>query len=128
MNSIIRTHVTDNPDGQILDAALARFGAYLDSEAASLERLLALVGYGYAGRDLAALLDLHLDPGATLHDVRGLLEHALSTLELLAARTGAIPTDFASEAVVPSDFDAWVRWSCARLADICATLRYAIFV
>lgn len=128
MNSIIRTHVMPVPNGQLLDAALARFGAYLDAEAESLEKLLALAGHDTAGGDLADLLDLHLDPGATLEDVRALLEHALKTLETLAARTGAIPTGFAPEAVIPPDFDAWVCWSCARLADICATLRHAVVV
>ncbi|WP_417480591.1 hypothetical protein [Maricaulis maris] len=126
MNSIIRTHVADVPHGQILDAALVRFGAYLDAEAESLEKLLALAGHVDVEKYLADLLDLHLEPGATLQDVRALLENALKTLETLAVRTRAIPTDFAPEAVVPPDFDAWVRWSGARLADICATLRHAV--
>lgn len=126
MNSIVFTHVFA-PDGlPSLDTALDRLGAYLDAELGSLEDLLDIAGHEDAIDDIGALHRLHLDSDAAPKDVRRLLEGALVPLERLHERVETIPLDGALTGAAPSDFDAWVCWSGARLKDILATLRRAL--
>ena len=125
MNSILLTHVTPAMGEARLHTALSCLGTYLDNEVASLEAILALGGQKTAIDDIRALHTLHLDPDATASEVRQLLAHAHAALERLMARVHAIPLEAAFERA-PSDFDAWHRWSGARLQDISTTLSDAI--
>ena len=69
---------------------------------------------------------LHLENGATRGDVQLLLQGAVPPLERLLYRVQTIPLEGPFAERVPSDFDAWVRWSGARLEDILASLRHAM--
>ncbi|TDL79619.1 hypothetical protein E2L08_08400 [Palleronia sediminis] len=125
MNSIIFTKVPVQTGETLLHAALARLGAYLDTELGSLETLLQLTGRETAGADIQALHALHLGAHATAADIHHLLTCAqTSLLRLLDVVQTISPR--ASFERAPSDIDAWLRWSGARLQDICATLSRAI--
>lgn len=126
MNSIILTHVAATSRELLLDAALSRLGAYIDAEAGSLEDFLALTGEEAAIHDILVLRDLHLDAGATPADIRQLLARAGKALERLLDRVREIPFEAAFIEQAPSDFDAWHRWTGARLQDISTTLSRAL--
>ncbi|WP_101069161.1 hypothetical protein [Roseovarius salinarum] len=127
MNSIIRTHVLTPVHGAfLLEAALDRLGAWLDTELGSLENLLDITGHAKAAGDIAALRGLHLNATSTPTDVRRLLEAARSSLARLLDRVRTIPANAEFGWWLPSDFDAWVCWSGARLEDIIKTLQNAL--
>lgn len=123
MNSIIPTPVAASARGELpLDAALFRLGAWLDAEMAALEGLLDVSGRGDAHDDLVALWGMHLDPACTPMDTRRLLEDAHASLARLLERVRNVSSDYVSDARAPADFDAWLRWSGARLQEIVDTL------
>lgn len=126
MNSLVLTHVADTSTELCLDAALARLGAYIDEEAASLSNLLRLTGNEVAIDVINTLHTLHLEAGATEVDIRQLLAHAHKTLGLLADHVGKVPLEASCLEHAPVDFSAWYRWSGARLQDITATLYRAV--
>lgn len=126
MNSIVLTHVADSSNEHRLDAALARLGAYIDEEAASLSGLLRLTGNEAATSYINALHTLHLHAGATEVDIRQLLAHAHKTLGLLSDHVEKIPFQASCLEQAPADFSAWYRWSGARLQDISTTLYQAL--
>lgn len=125
MNSIVLTQVPAQTGETLLHTALARLGAYLDTESGSLETLLELTGRETAGPDIQALHALHLGPYATAADVHQLLKCAQTSLLRLLDVMQTIPPHASFERA-PSDIDAWIRWSGARLQDICTTLSRAI--
>lgn len=55
-----------------------------------------------------------------------MLAGAVAPLERLLERVRSIPFEGPLAGQAPSDFDAWVCWSGARLEDIIATVRYAL--
>ncbi|WP_305972537.1 MULTISPECIES: hypothetical protein [unclassified Mameliella] len=127
MNSIILTHVaTSAQGGFLLDAALDRLGAWIDAELGSLEELLAISGCGDAKSGIKTLRGLHLEAAATQTETRRLLEDAQESLECLMASVRTISSEALVNVRAPSDFDAWVRWSGARLQDIQITLSRAL--
>lgn len=127
MNSIIPIHFDVPAPGALpLDAALDRLGAWLDAEIAPLEELLDVTGHEDAVHDINALNALHLEATSNPADLRRLLEDAQASLERLHECLQSIPFDGPLRGRVPSDFDAWLRWTGARLQDIQATLRYAL--
>ena len=129
MNSIVFTHFVTPVQGASRRAiALHRFGAWFDAEISSLGDLLDIAGHDEADDDIEVLHGLHLDTDAEPGDLERLLEEARSPLERLLERVRTIPLGDPPAGTIPSDFDAWVRWSGARLEDILATLRHALAV
>lgn len=127
MNSIVFTHFVSPVQGpSCLDLALTRLGAWIDAEIGSLEDLLDISGYEGAIDDIEALYRLHLDADADRRDIERLLRRALPPLERLHDQVQTIPPEASLVGQAPSDFDAWVRWSGARLEDIRETLRRAL--
>ncbi|SDY85910.1 hypothetical protein [Citreimonas salinaria] len=126
MNSIVISRVPDVTDETLLHAALSRLGSYLDYESGSLEALLTLTGNEAAINDIEALHALHLDQDATAADIRQLLMQAQTSLVRLLGVVGPILLHATVFERSPSDFDAWLRWSGARLRDISATLSRAL--
>jgi len=127
MNSIILTHVAASTSGEfLLDAALDRLGAWLDAEMASLEDLLDVSGHGDAEGDIKILRGLHLEASSTPADTRQMLKRAQVSLECLMECVRTISPDAVTDARAPSDLDAWLRWSGARLQDIVATISRAL--
>lgn len=125
MNSIVLTHVSAITNEEILHAALARLGAYLDNEARSLEALLTLTGQAGTADDIQSLHALHLDSEATAAQVHQLLTDARTVLIRLLNVVQAIPHHSPVERA-PSDFEAWHRWTGARLQDIATILSRAL--
>lgn len=127
MNSIVFTHfAAPIPGTSRLDAALDRLGAYLDAEIGSLEDLFDIVDDEDATDDIGVLRMLHLDAASTPVDTRKMLEDARAFLERLLERVRALPYEGAPAGPAPSDLDAWLHWSGARLEDIVATLDYLL--
>ena len=127
MNSIVFTHFdAPAPGVSSLDIALDRLGAWLDSEIGSIEDLLYISGHEDAIADIVALRGLHLEATSTPEDTRRLLEDAKVSLERLLERVWTIPSVGPFTRPTPSDFDAWLRWTGARLDDILATLRHSL--
>lgn len=127
MNSIIFTHVaTPANDGVLLDVALDRLDAWLDDEIGSLEDLLDITDHEDAIDDISVLRGLHLDAASSRADIRRLLEDAQGALGRLLERVRTIPFDGPLTGQVSSDFDAWLRWTGARLQDLLTTLRHAL--
>ncbi len=127
MNSIIFTHVFTPAKGASRhDIAFDRLDTWLDDEIGALEDLLDMSGDEEAIDDIVALRGLHLEATSTPADIRRLLEDAHASLERLLERVQTIPLEGPLVGSVPSDFDAWTRWSGARLEDILATLRSAL--
>lgn len=127
MNSIILTHFAAPQTGAFaLEIALDRLGAYLDAEMGKLEELLDTAERKEAIDDVVALQGLHLDAASAPADLRRLLENAQMSLAHLLESVRQIP--FGCEITGPGaeEFDAWVRWSGARLEDIVTTLARAI--
>jgi hypothetical protein len=126
MNSIVYTHVF-TPDGAKSHyVALDRLGDWCTAELGSLARLLRLMGYTDAAADIALLHGLHLDPSSGAGDIARLLEDAAAALERLLERVRAFPVAGETVGPAPSDFEAWVCWSGARLEDIHRTVRRAL--
>ncbi|MBL3702120.1 hypothetical protein GI582_05340 [Sulfitobacter sp. BDSS02] len=125
MNSIALTPLPSPVGETVLHVALSRLGAYLDDESGSLEALLKLAGRSAAADDIRALHALHLDTDATEEDLRQLLMQAQTLVVRLLDTVRAIPLH-ARFSSAPSDFDAWLRWSGARLQDVCKTLSRAL--
>lgn len=127
MNSIVFTHfVTPVQGASRLAIALHRLGAWFDAEIGNLEDLLDITGHEEAIDDLEVLHGLHLDADAAPKDLGRLLDEARPPLERLLERVRTIPLEGPVAGPAPSDFDAWVCWSGARLEDILATLRRAL--
>lgn len=127
MNSIILTHFVTPETGEgILEAALDRLGAYLQAEVGNLEELLNLADCGDAIDHIEGLHSLHLNAHATPEDIAQLLEEAQALLERLLERVRTITPESPLTGPASSDFDAWVRWSGARLEDMVATLRHSL--
>jgi hypothetical protein len=131
MNSIVFTHfATPVESVSILDLASERLGAWLDAERDTLGRLLAQLGRGQAVDALEALEQLHLEPTATMEDLRELLEEAETYLGVLLETLRAIPSRCQLETAWglpgPEAFNEHVRWSGARLEDILMTLDRAL--
>lgn len=131
MNSIVFTHVAAPVEGvSIPDLALDRLGAWLDAERDTLDRLLAQTGRSQAASALETLDQLHIDPGATEQDLRNLLEHARTCLEVLLETMRGLPSRCQLQTAWglpgPDAVDRHVRWSGARLEDILATLNRAL--
>jgi len=125
MNSIVLTHVSAITNEELLYAALARLGAYLDNEAPSLEALLTLTGQASAVDDIQSLHALHLDSKATADQVHQLLADARRVLIRVLNVVQAFPHHTPVERA-PADFDAWRHWSGARLQDISTILSRAL--
>ncbi len=127
MNSIILTHVAASDQGEfILDAALDRLGAWLDVEMGSLEELLDISGCGDAKEDIKVLRGLHLEAASTPTDTRRMLKRAQVSLERLMEYVWTIWPDAVVDARAPTDLDAWLRWSGARLQDSVVTISRAL--
>ena len=127
MNSIVFTHfVTPVQGAPRLAIALHRLGAWFDAEIGNLEDLLDIAGHDEAIDDIEVLHGLHLDADAKAGDLERLLKEAKPPLERLLGRVQSIPLEGPIAGPAPSDFDAWVRWTGARLEDILATLRRAL--
>ena len=105
------------------DTALCALSRYLDHEAASARALLALCGDRSAAATLDRLQLLHIEPDATEGDLERLVAGALASLEFVLERVGDLPSDPELCGAAPADFDAWLRWSGARLEDVVASLR-----
>ena len=108
------------------EAALHRLAHYMDNEIGSLEDLFELVGNADAIEEIIALLQAHLDGASTPGDIRRLLQDARASLARLLEEVRAIPADAGCIGSTPHDFDAWCRWSGARLEDIVRTLSCAL--
>jgi hypothetical protein len=132
--------------------ALARLGALLDREGASLERILRLVGAGPAPlAHLAALGQVHVEPGpdgerlavtaaaAHLEPVRDALADVPARVEVIpcadvagssnvsgAADGAQTPTSPASRPSEARDLDAAVRHLGARCDDVLASLAHVM--
>ncbi len=91
-----------------------------------LEELLEISGRKDAINDIEAIYRLHLEADSTLWNVEQLLQDAILPLERLLERVEKMPAEDQLAGQVSPDFDAWIRWSGARLEDILATLRRAI--
>lgn len=128
MNSIVFTHVYTPEGVTSQEVALDRLGAWSDAELCSLDRLIRLIGCEESAADIAALHALHLAPNADAGDVAHLLENAAGALERLLERVLAIEVSGITVGDAPPDFDAWVRWSGARLQDTFITVRRALEV
>ncbi|WP_353476821.1 hypothetical protein PVT71_28605 (plasmid) [Salipiger sp. H15] len=131
MNSIIFTHVAEPVAGvSILDIGLERLGAWLDTERETLGRVFAQAGRWETVSALEALDQLHLGPESSTEDLRELLDHARTCLEVLLEALRAIPGRCALQTAWglpgPSTFDAHLRWSAARLSDVVAALNHAL--
>jgi hypothetical protein len=110
--------------------ALDRLSAWLDVERETLGRMLANTGQLQAGSALEALDQLHLEPSDGPAEIRELLEHALTLLEVLL---GTLRDMSCHQSTIsawglpgPAAFDMHVRWSGARLEDITITLERAL--
>lgn len=135
-SSIIALHVggafDDDHDGRALHdqaVALDRLGAYLADEGPSLERVLRLFGLVSGQADLAALLELHVEPH---HETEALREAAVRLERLLEdlAQTpnradvfGLVPP---AELSVMRELDAGIRWLGARTQDILSVVERAL--
>jgi hypothetical protein len=127
MNSIVFTHFAAPTEGATSPyIGLHRLGDWIGAELGSLARLVSLMGYTDAAADVAILYGLHLDTNSDGGDVARLLEEAAAALERLLERVQAFPIDGTTVGPAPPDFEAWVRWSGARLEDILKTVRRAL--
>ena len=108
------------------ESALHRLADYMDDEIGSLEDLFELVGNADAIEEIIALLQTHLDGASTPGDIRRLLQDARASLARLLEEVRAIPADAGCIGSTQHDFDAWCRWSGARLEDIVRTLSCAL--
>lgn len=127
MNSIILTHVAAYaPGASPLDVALDRLSAWLDAELGSLKNLLNVSGYIDENDHIVLLEGLHLEAYSAPNDVRQLLTEARVCLEGLMQCVQKISAEDVVDARAPSDLDAWLRWSGARLQDIVVTLSRAL--
>lgn len=128
MNSITFSHSAAPAQGEfLLDVALDRLGAWLDAELGSLEDLIEISGRrGDANEDIVALRNLHLEAASTQADIKQLLENAQAALERLMECLQAVSPEDVVDTRAPSNFDAWLRWTGARLQDIAITLSRAL--
>jgi hypothetical protein len=127
MNSNISAHFPIPAEiANRFDAALDHLGAWMDVELDSLEDLLGRSGYPESAEDIAALRGLHLDATADAREVEHLLTGAGAILEQLLQRVQGLPIAGTPAGPATADFDAWVCWSGARLADILTTIRRAL--
>ena len=104
------------------DTALCALNLYLDNEARA-RALLALFGDRSAAAALDSLRLLHVEADATEGDRECLVAGALASLEFVLKRIGDLTSDPELQGAAPADFDAWLRWSGARLEDVVASLR-----
>jgi len=118
--------VTPAQGASRLNLALNRLGVWFNAEIGNLEDMLDITGHEDAIDDIQALRRMHLKADATPEDVGRLLEDAVAPLERLLKRVRTIPVENPLAVQPRSDFDAWPRRSGARLADILATVRYAL--
>lgn len=127
MNSINFSPFTaSSQNGFLLDAALGRLGKWIDEEISSLEDLLDISDCQDAIDDIVALKVLHLEADCTPADLRRLLGDASASIERLTEYVWKIASEECLDVRAPSYFDAWVRWSGARLEDISHTLSRAL--
>lgn len=108
--------------------ALDRLGVYLESEGSSLADLLDLFALSGERFDLAALRDLHIEPGGE----KPALEEAARHLERLLEALRTIPHDApasnptGAQAGFVRELDARLRWLGARTEDMLAVLKRAL--
>ena len=122
MNAIFKT-VAQREAVRRTDTALCALSLYLDNEADRARALLALCGDRSAAATLDSLQLLHIEADATEGDLERLVAGALASLEFVLERVGDLPSDSELHGAPPADFDAWLRWSGARLEDVVASLR-----
>ena len=121
----------DTPDAwpSALDIALQQLGQWMDAEHETLGRVLAQAGRRGASGILDMLDELHLETDPTPATMRELLEDAREVLTVLKI-VGDIPYRCRLETAWglpgPEPFEVHVRWCAARLADIIATLDWAL--
>jgi hypothetical protein len=125
MNSIVFTHFA-TPVGATLNLALDRLGAWCDAERGTLEDLLDITGHEEAIDDIEVVCALHRKAQANPKNVRHLLDAVLASLDRLLDRMCTIPLEDCVAGSVPSEFNAWVNWSLARIEDIVATLKHSL--
>jgi len=131
MNYIFFTRFEAPAEGAArLTLALERLSAWLDAERDTLGGLLAQTGQSQTSSAFEELDQLHLEPGHGPAEIRELLEHALTLLEVLLGNLRDMSCRQATISAWggpgPAAFDTHVRWSGARLEDIVATLKRAL--